>query len=220
MGRAAASVLLPAAMLFTAGTLGAEEAGNVMAVRGTNPRLTRLISGAERASATFRCVHDILGRTDGRVYVHEGQCGRGLFACLMMRMHIAGPYRLLTVTIDLRRRPDADTMASIGHELWHAVEVLREPNVRDEVGMFSLFEQIGLTRERGRYETREAIRIGDAVLHEVRAFAKLRAAAAAVDRAILHAPPERGGVRGIEATARRAATGGPYICAAESRAEP
>ena len=52
-------------------------------------------------------------------------------------------------------------MASIGHELWHAIELLREPKVRDYHAAFSFFEREGPTdRDKGRFETSAALQTG------------------------------------------------------------
>jgi hypothetical protein len=59
-------------------------------------------------------------------------------------------------------------MASIAHELWHAIELLGEPSVRNYHTAYSFFEREGPTdRTTGRFETPAAIRMGLAVLPEV-----------------------------------------------------
>ena len=63
----------------------------------------------------------------GLVYVERGGCGHGVRARLDF-MVAAGPNRFLRVTLD-DRGTDAQAMASLGHELRHALEVLAEPAV-------------------------------------------------------------------------------------------
>ena len=55
-------------------------------------------------------------------------------ACLMHSVEIAGPYRLLRVKLDLRRS-ELEMMATLGHELQHAIEVLNDPRVRSDAGV-------------------------------------------------------------------------------------
>ena len=58
-----------------------------------------------------------------------------------------------------KRTNECDLMASIGHELWHAIELLSEPNVRDYHAAFSFFEREGSRdAETTRFETLAAIR--------------------------------------------------------------
>jgi hypothetical protein len=63
-------------------------------------------------------------------------------------------------------------MASIGHELQHAVEVLSDPAVTDSHSMFFFYKR--LSGDTGRFETRAAIDAGLDVLAEVRAHSRGR----------------------------------------------
>src|SRR4030095_4417414 len=58
----------------------------------------------------------------------------------------AGPNRMLRVVVDSSRQADIETMASLGHELAHTLEVLAEPNVRTGAGMFDLYRLNGAVR--------------------------------------------------------------------------
>jgi hypothetical protein len=61
-----------------------------------------------------------------------------------------------------RRAPGCELIASIGHELQHALEALSNPNVRTSFGLSSFFQQIGPEGPR-KLETPEAIQAGLAV---------------------------------------------------------
>jgi len=113
------------------------------------------------------------------VYVDEGKCGHSVSACIVLSVQVAGPHRLLRILVDPHKyKRDCDLMASIGHELRHAIEVLNEPNVRDYPAVQSFFEREGPTGGgEGRFETAAAVRTGFEVLAEVCA----RRAAAATD---------------------------------------
>jgi hypothetical protein len=83
---------------------------------------------------------------------------------------VAGPNRVLRILVDTRKAKDWELMAAIGHELWHAVEVLGEPNVTTAAAMFFFYhrrasDHIG---SRATFETQAAIKVGNAVLAEVR----------------------------------------------------
>ena len=104
--------------------LGPNRLSDVPRVRSEDPTLARLITQASEHSSTFRRELDLISRTNGIVYVSKGRCGgHGVHACLIPTVDLAGPFRLLHILVDLTRS-EAETIGSIGHELWHAIEVL------------------------------------------------------------------------------------------------
>lgn len=105
------------------------ETVSVVRLRPTTKRLAVLIEEARARSSTFRQLVASIEATDGMVFIDEGRCSRGVPACLLWQLTQAGRYRVLFVVIDTRR-PDIHLMASIGHELRHALEVLEDPSVR------------------------------------------------------------------------------------------
>lgn len=90
-------------------------------VRSTNAVIRALMTEAAGHSRTFRRLLETIEGTDGIVYVESGVCGHGVRACLAMSVTPAGGYRILRILIDVRQKP-RDLMASIGHELRHAIE--------------------------------------------------------------------------------------------------
>jgi hypothetical protein len=72
------------------------------------------------------------------------------------------------------RQLDWDVMASIGHELRHALEVLEDPGLVDMARVFQFYAQAHQEKDRP-FETRAAIDSGLAVRNEVSAFARGRA---------------------------------------------
>ena len=135
-------------------------------VRSENPLLSAaIVQGAQR-STTFRRLIEAIDATDGLVYVLEGRCGQGVRACLHMSLELSGKNRLLRILVDPRRAPGCELIASIGHELQHALEALSNPNVRTSFGLSSFFHQIGPEGSPRRFETPEAIQVGLAVAKE------------------------------------------------------
>jgi hypothetical protein len=124
-------------------------------------------------SATFRRVHDMIAATDGIVYVESGPCGRGVRACLMMSVTVAGLNRVLRIHVE-PRKDSCERMASIGHELWHAEEVLRQRSVTTSARLYFFYERKGrrLAGPHSVPETVDALRIGYDVLAELRNAAK------------------------------------------------
>lgn len=157
------------AWLVVAALLSPEPSGGPR-VRSTHPYILAMIAEAQVRSATFRRLVSGIEATDGIVYVEEGDCHHHVRACLLPVVTTSLGYRFLRVLIDARQQ-DWQVMSNIGHELQHALEVLREVSARTDVGMFNAMtrESFGSSELR---ETRDAIRAGDAVEDEVKAFAR------------------------------------------------
>ena len=128
-------------------------------VRAENPLLADAIAQGVSRSATFRRLIEAIDATDGLVYVLDGRCGQGVRACLHMSLELSGGNRLLRIVVNPRRAPGCELLASIAHELQHALEALGNPNVRTAFGLSSFFHQIGPEGPR-RFETPEAIQRG------------------------------------------------------------
>jgi hypothetical protein len=158
-----------------AGRLEAEDGTDpaVVRVRSDNPSIAALIRDATGWSTTFRGLIETIAVTDGLVYVDEGQCGHSVRACLSLSVQVAGPFRLLRVLVNTRGSAACDLMASIGHELQHAIEVLHDPHVTDMRSAYLFFLHQGPTTS-GRFETEAAIDVGHHVGLEACAHAKGR----------------------------------------------
>jgi hypothetical protein len=141
-------------------------------VRSENPFLAGLIADAVERSPTFRQLIDIIGRTDGIVYIVSRTCGRGVRSCLLLRVTVAGRYRILFIKVD-PRKDGSELMATIGHELQHAVEVLSDASLTNDLAIYHFYDRFVRT-DRGRFETEAAISAGLHVQAEVEAWAKAR----------------------------------------------
>jgi hypothetical protein len=134
-------------------------------VRSERPQIAALIEEGIARSRTFAELVSAIDRTDGLVYVDEGKCPHGVRACLAISVTVAGPYRLLRIRID-SHRPRRAVVASLGHELRHAVEVLREPGIRNNFALFH-FLQLTTPTAQATFETRAAIQAGMDVCAEL-----------------------------------------------------
>ena len=113
-------------------------------VRTTNPVINAAFALGIERSPTFRERLAEIQATDGLVYVEDGTCGtNSVAACLVGRLVVAGPSRLLHIFIDLRKATGCRLVATIGHELQHTVEVLHDRSVRSGEAMYFLFARIG-----------------------------------------------------------------------------
>ena len=134
-------------------------------VRSSEARIRSLIAIATGQSATFRKLSERVKETAGLVYVEPGRCGHGVRACLTT-VTKAGNRRILFVKIDARKS-DVELMASIGHELQHATEVL-DSTVSTTTGLYLFYTRAGFQSSRGAFETHAAIEAGYTVAAELR----------------------------------------------------
>jgi hypothetical protein len=158
-------VVVCAALAHQALMVDAHLTATASRVRWEDPLIARAIAEGMERSATFRGLVEALDLTDGMIYVLEGSCGQGVRACLHMSVELSGENRLLRIFVSPRRAPGCELIASIGHELQHALEALRNPRIRNGFAMSSFFHQIGPETSR-RFETVAAERIGSEVARE------------------------------------------------------
>jgi hypothetical protein len=136
-------------------------------VRSSSERVSALIAEAIEESSTFKALIAAIEATDGIVLVEEGACPHRVPACLAWRVTPAGPHRILQVLLD-SRKPDIELIASIGHELRHALEVLQDASLRS-TGAIRLFYMRLMGGDSPRtFETDAARAAGDAVYREMR----------------------------------------------------
>jgi hypothetical protein len=137
-------------------------------VRSSHAVIGRVLKEASDRSRTFRRLVETINASDGTVYVEEGKCRFGVRACLVT-VTMAGAHRYLWVKVDTRKA-DWDLMASIGHELQHALEVLSDRTVTSGFAMYHFYLREGTHSMGLAFETDAAIEAGDAVRTEVRKY--------------------------------------------------
>ncbi len=141
-------------------------------VRSHSARIVDAIARGVERSATFRGLIDTINATDGLVFVEEGRCGHNTRACLLLSVTIAGPHRLLRIVVETNKAPGCELVETVGHELQHAVEVLRERHIRTDAQIHYLFDMLAAGNRKmaravsGRFETDEASDAGFAVARE------------------------------------------------------
>lgn len=141
-------------------------------VRSTDPGMLETLRQGCALSATFRTLVDQIERTNTIVYVERGICGFGHFkACMPHSIVVAGDARFLRIIVDVGIAGPQE-LSLIGHELQHALEIARMPNIRSAADITELFRRIGRSPHCSLgtpdcYETSAALSAGDAVLREV-----------------------------------------------------
>jgi hypothetical protein len=162
---------------------GAHEPTTVPRVRSTDPVIVAAIGRGLEQSPIFRDLIATIDASDGVVYLEEGVCSQQGGSCLLHSLTISGPNRLLRIRMKAGTPGDCRFVASIGHELQHAIETLSDPSVRSGAAMFYLFRRIGFTQHHS-LETTGAILAGLAVGQEMcrRPVAELRGVGANAER--------------------------------------
>jgi hypothetical protein len=139
----------------------------VAGVRTADRRIQlALEAGAER-SAIFSSLLAAIAHSDVIVYVEDGRCARAQPDGCVLFAAASGGWRYVRVRVGAKR-PLAQLVQILGHELHHALEIAHAPEVVDATTLVALYQRIGI-KSRGTlcaYETLAAVRTGDAVLAE------------------------------------------------------
>ena len=138
-------------------------------VRTSNVRIAEVLDFALTRSPSFQDLVATLDFLDRVVYVEEGQCrSREARACL----NLTAGASAIVVRID-PRQPIRAVVAQLAHELYHAVEIAREPDVAGAAALNALYERIGERRcfDEGEscWETRAAVAFEALVVRQVSA---------------------------------------------------
>ena len=155
-------------VLATAGAAAAERVGPSH-VRGLSPTSRELITEALERSAIVRDLVDALERTDVVVYVMLDAVDRHAQAGYLSFLTTAGGLRLVVVRIDWQAFTQHQ-IATLGHELQHALEIAAAPQVRDANTFGAFYGRIGFGTGTGKYETERARATGRRVELELAGF--------------------------------------------------
>jgi hypothetical protein len=162
--------LLLSAVLFAAPAVPAAETAVLEAptrhIRTTDASVRKLLRRGFRDSPSFAALVARIQQSDVYVYVEEVP---GLPAALdgrLMMLPRAHEHRYVRIQIALRGAPD-DSVALLGHELQHAVEVADAQDVSDQDGMTRLYQRIGMRGGEHVYDTAAAQQMGRMVRREL-----------------------------------------------------
>lgn len=131
-------------------------------------------------SPTLRQLADAIGRTDGIVYLTIGPCPlRALRGCLLHTVHDARNARYLWIRLGANS-DERELIATIAHELQHALEVLIRARLRSQRDLLDFYRSLDsraysattLGTPYRTYETDAAITIAAAVRQEVAVFSE------------------------------------------------
>ena len=170
MGRAVVWLVFASMFALPPWTFAETQVERSPRVRGSSPEIVKALEQAQAGSPTFRDVVSAINLTDGIVYVHYGECGRNVLACLVLAVKQAGPYRILQIRVDPRQEGH-DLMVSVGHELKHALELLNEPTAVNHATAHNFYERFAPKRG-SSFETKAAVEVGLKIDRELRRWAK------------------------------------------------
>jgi hypothetical protein len=147
-------------------------------IRPQDPRLADLLRAGIARSATFRAIVNRLEAGTLIVYVSLSPTMRTSLAGKLTWMTKAGGFRYLRATINTEQSAE-QMIATLAHELQHALEVSDEPDVIDQRSLLSLYKRIGRPSVSGLnegWETAAARETGFQVRRELIAFPAAAAA--------------------------------------------
>lgn len=160
--------ILPILLVLASAAMAAREESPAAAprVRSGNPAIAALITTGMTNSRTFRSLVERINASDGIVYVEEGDCGNAVRGCLRAIAKSVSN-RIVLVRVRLLES-DRDVVATIGHELQHALEILNDPAVTDSAAMYRFYTREGRRRLGRGFETAAAVKAERAVHAEMR----------------------------------------------------
>jgi hypothetical protein len=111
-------------------------------IRPQDARLFELLRDGMARSATFRALVNRIESSNLIVYVSLSPVMKASLAGKLTWMTSAGGFRYVRATINTEQTAD-QMIATLAHELQHAVEVLDDDNVTDQRSLVELYKRIG-----------------------------------------------------------------------------
>lgn len=156
-------------------------------LRPQDPRIKAALREGAARSSTFRALLDRIESGDVIVYVATNRQIKSSLAGMLTWMTQAGGYRYVRASINPDQSFD-QLIATIGHELRHAIEVIDDPGVNSERTLVDLYRRIGeqnTSASPSRWETSAALQTGWTVRRELSAMSMPAALARGVEQSQL-----------------------------------
>jgi hypothetical protein len=139
-------------------------------VRSTERFMIALIREGYDRSPGFRDLVDVLQQSNVIVLVQPAACAGGRIRSCLVSVNGTRRERHIRINVDTHTSHDA-LIATVAHELQHAVEIAEHPDVIDGSGVLELYRHIAVGRCRERLseecETARALNTEKMVLEEL-----------------------------------------------------
>jgi hypothetical protein len=129
------------ASVVTSSAIAAERNGGPR-LRPQDARCTQVLKEGALRSATFRALVDRIEAGNVIVYVAVSPILKSRLSGALTWMTRAGDFRYVRATISTELNFD-QMIATVAHELQHAVEVIEDESVKDERSLVALYKRIG-----------------------------------------------------------------------------
>jgi hypothetical protein len=156
------------AAVVNSSALAAQRVGGPR-LRPQDPRIVQVLKEGSARSATFKSLVDRIEASNVIVYVAVNPVIRSTLSGALTWMTRAGDFRYVRASISPELTFN-QMIASVAHELQHAVEVIEDESVIDEGTLVALYRKIGQpSRAAGAsgWETEAAQRTGTQVRREL-----------------------------------------------------
>ena len=140
-------------------------------LRSTEAKVVLALTACYDRSSTCRRLIDTIEDSTTIGYMNTGWCRGSTPSSCLHFMGTGASYRFLRITLDPALRGDT-VIEMLAHELQHAVEIVRAPDVNDMDTLRALYRAIGYRRgsfvTRDEWETDDAQRVADFVGSELK----------------------------------------------------
>ena len=140
------SELVCVAVLWMCGASPADDPRLFTRVRSTERYTIALIREGYDRSGTFRHLVDTLQRSDVIVVIQRLPCAGGRIRSCLVSVSGSPGARQIGIKIDPQHTIGDWLIATIAHELQHAVEIADHPEVIDARSAIALYRKIGIGR--------------------------------------------------------------------------
>jgi hypothetical protein len=154
--------------LLVSSALAKEKQGDPH-LRPQDDRVAQALRDGSKRSATFKSLVDRIERRQVIVYVAVNPTIKSNLNGMLTWMTRAGGFRYLRASIAIDLTSD-QMIATVAHELQHAVEVIDDESVTDESSLTALYKRIGRpsgAETASRWETTAAQQTGTRVRREL-----------------------------------------------------
>lgn len=121
--------------------IGSERNGGPR-LRPQDPRIVQVLKEGPLRSDTFRSLVDRIEAGNVIVYIAVNPILKSSLSGALTWMTRAGDYRYMRASISTELTFD-QMIATVAHELQHAVEVIEDESVKDERSLIALYKRIG-----------------------------------------------------------------------------